>query len=158
MRTIAIVFALAVIGAIAPAAPYGRGHLSTAVLLFAAALVALLGACLVSGWRSFESRALARIATVAPAGPAIPAFQPERRAATPIWIPVAAARASRASAAATTAWYARPVAETSAAGRIALGDRLATRRHEVAGSSASATVSASKAARPPRSKSLGVPS
>ena len=75
MRTIAIVFALTVVGGAAPAAPYDRGHLSTAVLVFAAALVVLLGACLVSGWLLWELRTLMRTARSrsAPAGMMMPA-------------------------------------------------------------------------------------
>jgi len=78
MRTIAIVFALTVVGGAAPAAPYGRGYLSTALLVFAAALVVLLAACLVSGWLVWELRTLMRMARSrsGPAGMPAPAAQP----------------------------------------------------------------------------------
>jgi hypothetical protein len=62
MRTIAILFTLAVVGGAAPAASFGLGHLPVAVLLFAAALVVFLAACLASGWLLFEHRTLVRAA------------------------------------------------------------------------------------------------
>src|SRR5262245_20779326 len=68
MRTIAIVFALAVVGGLAPAAQYGRGNLSPALLVFAAALVGLLAACLMSGWLLGEARTLTRMANGGPPG------------------------------------------------------------------------------------------
>jgi len=58
MRTIAIVFALAVVGAAAPAAPNDLGHLFIALLGFSVTLLAFLGACLVSGWLLAELRRL----------------------------------------------------------------------------------------------------
>ena len=85
MRTIAIVFALTVVGGAAPAGPYDRGHLSTAVLVFAAALVVLLAACLASGWLLWELRTLMRTARsrsapaeMIPAPVAQPALWPAR--------------------------------------------------------------------------------
>jgi len=68
MRTIAIVFALAVVGATAPAAPYGLGRLSLALLVFGAALIVLLAACLVTGWFLSELRTLMRMPSGGPAG------------------------------------------------------------------------------------------
>lgn len=60
MRTISIVFALAVVGGTAPAASYAPGHLSLALLVFAAALAVFLTTCLVSGWFLSELRTLMR--------------------------------------------------------------------------------------------------
>lgn len=76
MRTIAIVFALTVVGGAAPTAPYDRGYLSIAVLVLAAALVALLATCLVSGWLLWELRTFMRMARYGPAGMPAPFLQP----------------------------------------------------------------------------------
>src|SRR5262245_31071386 len=72
MRKIAIVFALAVVGGTAPAASFGAGYVSTAVLLFAAGLAVFLAACLVSGWLVFEHRVVRRMAGARPAGVSAP--------------------------------------------------------------------------------------
>ena len=66
MRTIAILFVLAVIGAALPAASLGYGLLPTAILLFACALGGLLAACLVSGWLLCERRTLGRMTGESP--------------------------------------------------------------------------------------------
>jgi hypothetical protein len=66
MRTIGILFTLAVVGGAAPAASLAQGYLPTAVLILAAALVMLLAACIASGWLLFERRALARVASGGP--------------------------------------------------------------------------------------------
>ena len=66
MITIAILFALAVIGAAAPAASVGPDLLLTAVLLFVCALAGLLAACLASGWLRSERRTLSHMAGKSP--------------------------------------------------------------------------------------------
>ena len=76
MRTIAILFVLAVIGAALPAASLGHGLLPTAVLLFACALAGLLAACLVSGWLLCERRTLGRMTGESPILVPSPAAQP----------------------------------------------------------------------------------
>jgi hypothetical protein len=92
MRTIAIVFALALVAAIAPAAPYVPDHISRVVVLFASAWIVLLMGCVAIGSRVFVRRSLTRVAERAPAaGPAIVALptlpqpgrsvQPDRAAA-----------------------------------------------------------------------------
>ena len=109
MRTIAIVFALAVLGGTAPAAPYGR--LSSAVLVFAAALVVLLAACLVSGWLSSELRTLMRMAGSGPAAVPAPvpasAFRPAR-----VGRPRRVASAPQASAPRSRPSYPVPINES----------------------------------------------
>jgi hypothetical protein len=62
MRRIAILLALTVIGGAVPAASFGPRHLVAAVLVFAAALVALLATCVASGWLLCERRTLNRMA------------------------------------------------------------------------------------------------
>jgi hypothetical protein len=69
MRTISIIFALAVVGGTAPAAPHGGlGHVSLALLVFTAALAVLLSTCLVRGWLLSELRTLMRQPSGHPAG------------------------------------------------------------------------------------------
>jgi hypothetical protein len=75
VRTISILFALAVIGAAAPAASLGHGLLPTAVLLFACALAGLLAACLVTGWLLCERRTLGRMTGESPIPVPSPAAQ-----------------------------------------------------------------------------------
>ncbi len=63
MRTIAILFALVVIGAAAPLASH-QSQLPTAILLFAGAIVALQSVCLAAGWLLYERRISSRTANL----------------------------------------------------------------------------------------------
>jgi len=76
MRTLAIVFGLAVVGGIAPAAPVSRGYLSTAVLLFAASLLVFLAGCVMAGWLVSERRTIARMASAGRAAMPTPTAEP----------------------------------------------------------------------------------
>src|SRR5262245_2960668 len=66
MRTIAILFALVVIGAAAPLASMHHGTLPTAILLFTGAVVTLQSACLTAGWLLYERRISSRTASRGP--------------------------------------------------------------------------------------------
>jgi hypothetical protein len=165
MRTIAIVFALALIAGTAPAAPYTRDHLSTAVLLFTAALAVLLAACLVSGWRLFDVRALTRVSKGTPASGPTPVVPPV------LW-PVrslsvdhlgVAAYSAQASFSRSRSWSSGPTSnDSSASGCIALSElAMSTPPPEPSGSaSRSNGASSSRAATTgaAKSESLGVPS
>src|SRR5262245_55969298 len=50
MRTLMTLLALAVLGATAPAAPYTLRHVPGTLGLFLAAVIAVLGTCILSGW------------------------------------------------------------------------------------------------------------
>ena len=80
MRTIAIVFALAVVGGIAPAVPFGGGHAPAAVMLFAAALVMFVAGCVVTGWLLSERRTLVRMAASRRVEAPMPSAAPAPRA------------------------------------------------------------------------------
>ncbi len=112
MRTIAIVFALTVVGATAPTAWYGLGHLSTALLAFTAALVIFLAACLVSGWLLSELGTLMRTASGGPAGGApTPVARSASRLArfSLVGHPRPVARAPHASASGSAPSYPVPI-------------------------------------------------
>lgn len=56
MRTWITLLALAVVGATAPAAPYGLQHMSGTLALFCAAAAGVLGTCVLTGWLISEGR------------------------------------------------------------------------------------------------------
>ena len=125
MRTIAILSVLTLVAGIAPAAPYTREYLSTAVLLFTAALAGLLASCLVIGWRLSDLRALTHVSKGAPASGPIPATWPALRPVRSLSIehPGAAAHGGPAAVSLSPSWSAAPTSnESSASGRVALSD------------------------------------
>src|SRR5262245_12922828 len=125
MRTISIVFVLTLVAGIAPAAPYTREYLSTAVLLFTAALAGLLASCLVTGWRLSDLRALTHVSKGAPASGPIPATWPAVRPVRSLSIehPGAAAHGGPAAVSLSRSWSAAPTSnDSSASGRVALSD------------------------------------
>jgi hypothetical protein len=165
MRTIAIVFALALIAGTAPAAPYTRDHLSTAVLLFTAALAVLLAASLVSGWRLFDMRALTRVSKGTPASGPTPVMPPVLWPVSSLSVdhPRIAAYSAQQVFSRSPSWSLGPtINDSSASGRIALSElAMSAPQPEPAGSgSMSNGASSSHAATTgaARSESLGVPS
>ena len=74
MRTLMTLVALAVVGAMAPAAPYTLRHASGTLAVFSAAVVLVLGTCILSGWlisevwstRPAEPRLLSRLTAPVP--------------------------------------------------------------------------------------------
>jgi hypothetical protein len=127
----AILFTLAVVGGAVPAASFGHGYLVTAVLGFAAALAALLLACIGSGWLMCERRmsmSVSRPRAATPPSPAVP--DPVR--ARPVIVPIVrqrwAADAGQGSAARSVAAYVKPLEESAAVDAAAPGPRIAFAR------------------------------